>query len=578
MLAITGTAQRRVILYAMAIVLAFFALCGSFACAAAPVPVETPPETPLGRYAAYFKEDGAALDIAQAIAAYRDGKFRSADAPMLNFGIGSRPVWIAFEVENRTRMAQLRRLSVETSWLDHVDAYFPGGKGIVPSYRLGDALPFGKRPIKSRFFDIDHTFGPGVSQVFIRVETSDPMVVPIYLRTPQAAIELDTWQHYSYGLVYGFLLALMAYNAMLYASLRSRRYIYYSIYLAVFVLMNVAYTGHGYEWLWPEQVGLQLWVIPFLMALYGMSGLLFAGSFLNTRAHFPRMHRAAIWLCALVALLLLVLFALRHNALHMKVAFAFCAVFPVLMLLLGVMAIRAGHKPAWYFLFGAICAMTGALLTDLSVAGVIPFNDLNYRAVEMGMLGDAVLLALALAHQFRVGQNERFQAELMARVDVLTGLSNRRAFYEAAQPVWSTASRNNRDVSVILFDIDGFKQINDTHGHAAGDEVLIAAASIVAQSAREGDVAARWGGEEFILFLPETSRAAAVALAERLRAAISEMRIEHADAVITFTASFGVAQKTGEYFSVDELISVADKCLYQAKNGGKNRVSDTFAA
>lgn len=557
----------------IAMLLVVLTLCWCPVVAAEPVLLESASAIPLGPQVSYFKEPEGKFGLNEARATYLDGRFVPGDSPVLNFGIGSQPVWIRFEVDNRTGISQIRRLSIEPSWLDKVDVYFLSGNEMVASYNLGDRQVFSNRPIKDRFFTIDHAFEAGVSEVFLRVETNDPMVVAIFLRTLDDAVSYDVWQSYSYGLVYGFLLALIAYNTMLYIGLRSRRYILYSLYLAAFLLLNVAYTGHGFAWLWPAQVNLQLWIIPFLMGLYGMAGLLFAASFLDTRTNFPRMHRTAIWICAVFGLLLLALFMLGRNALHMAVAFVFVSVFSGLMILLGVLAVRRGYKPARYFLFGAIAAMTGALLTNLSVAGFIPYNAFTYRAVEIGMMIDATLLALALAYQFRVGQKEKFQAEVMARADPLTGLNNRRAFYEISKPIWSTALRNERDVSVILLDIDQFKQINDSYGHAYGDEVLIAVASILTRSAREGDVLVRWGGEEFILFLPETNLQAAIALAERLRLAISDMRVANPNGEISFTASFGVAQRTAQTGSLEELTSIADHRLYQSKHEGRNRVS-----
>lgn len=560
-----------------AVLFALLSLCRGTAALADTVSAGSPPENPIGLHSSYLKESGATLGINQAIAAYDNREFVSGDAPVLNFGIGSQPAWIRFAVENGTGKSLLRRLSIETSWLDKVDIYFRTGHKIIATYHLGDGREFTQRPIDSRFFAVDHAFDTGISEVFIRVETRDPMVVPVFLRTPGAAMSADRWQSYSYGFVYGYLFALLAYNAILYFGLRSRRYIFYAIYLFSFTLLNLAYTGHGFAWLWPEHVELQLWIIPFLMELYGITGLLFAASFLDTRTHFPRIHRAIIRVCALFALLLFAAFLLDYNASGLAIAFVFVFVFSCLMILLGVLAVRSGHKPARYFLFGAIAAMVGALLTDLSVAGLIPFNDFTYRAVEIGMLIDASVLALALAYQFRVNQQEKFQAELMARADPLTGMNNRRAFYQIAKPVWSTALRNMRDISVIELDIDRFKQINDTHGHACGDDVLVAVADILAKSARDGDVLARWGGEEFIMLLPETNLDAAIALAERLRVAISGIRLQYRGEDISFTASFGVVQRTAQCMSMEALISTADQYLYQSKREGRNRVSHALA-
>ncbi len=563
---------------AFALLFTIFALCCGPAIAAEPVPADNPPENALGLHTDYLKELDTKLGIAQAIAAYSNGNFQPGNSPVLNFGIGSRPVWIRFEVANRSNADQLRRLSVETSWLDKVDIYFMAGGKISNAYNLGDAQPFSQRPINNRFFAVDHEFVPGTSEVYLRIETSDPMVVPIFLRTPAAAASFDTLQDYIYGFVYGFLLSLMAYNAMLYIGLRNRRYQFYSLYIAVFILLNLAYTGHGFEWLWPEQVRLQLWIIPFLMFLLGLSGLLFASSFLNTRSNFPRMHRALIWFCGVSGLLLMALFAGNYNALHMVVAFVFFFLFTGLMILLGMLGVLSGYGPARYFLFGSISAMLGALMTDLAVAGFIPYNAITYRTVEFGMLIDGTVLALALAYQFRVGQQEKLQAERMARVDPLTNLNNRRAFYELTRPIWSNALRNQRNIAVILLDIDQFKKINDGYGHAIGDEVLIAVATILAGSARKGDVVARWGGEEFILLLPETNLEAAISLADRLRINISETHIAHEKGEICFTASFGVALRHESCVTIDALTSIADDCLYQAKRKGKNQVSHSVAA
>ena len=243
------------------------------------------------------------------------------------------------------------------------------------------------------------------------------------------------------------------------------------------------------------------------------------------------------------------------------------------MLFLGAISVHAGQKPARYFLIAAMAAMVGALLTTLSVWGFIPHNGWTFRAVEIGMLVDATLLALALAYQLRASQERRIRAERLAQLDPLTGLNNRRAFYDKTASFWSNAIRHEHATSVMLLDIDRFKQINDIYGHAHGDEVLKALADILKQSVRQGDVLARWGGEEFIVFLPETSLQEAAALAERLRTAIEDARIPREQGITSVTASFGVAQKEARHTTLDALIASADACQYQSKLQGRNRVT-----
>ena len=531
----------------------------------------------IGQSTRFLQEQHGRLQLADAMAALGAGKFTPGKSPVLNFGIGARPVWIHFAVDNPGAAPAQKRLSIETAWLDRIEVYVRHRGETVAAHRLGDTLAFAQRPVASRYFLLDQTFGAGVSEVFVRVETPDPMVVPIHLLDPEASRARQMEQEFSYGIVYGFLLALLAYNAILYLSLRSTRYLYYALYLAMFVAMNVAYTGHGYAWLWPDSLAWQQWSNPILMFLYGVSGLVFATRFLDLRVFFPRARKAVIAFCAAFGVLLAAAFVLGSQKAALLATFTFAFLFTFIMLALGALSVHAGQKPARYFLIAAFAAMVGAVLTTLSTWGFIPHNSWTFRAVEIGMLIDATLLALALGYQFRVGQEERLRAERLAQLDPLTGLNNRRAFYDKTSPLWSQAIRHRHETSVMLLDIDRFKQINDVHGHAHGDEVLKATAQILRQSVRHGDVLARWGGEEFIVFLPETDRAEAVALAERLRAAIADMRVAGEAFETTVTASFGIAQQESRHLTLDALIASADECLYQAKQQGRNRVAACLA-
>lgn len=529
---------------------------------------------PVGLSATYLLEREGRLDLPAVVAARQAGAFSPGRSAVLNFGIGSRPVWVHFTVDNPGAAPLLRTLTVGTAWLDRIELHVRHGDRTVATYVAGDREPFGQRSTASRYFAFDHAFAPGTSEVYLRVETPDPLVLPIYVEAPAAAQQREQLNAFSYGAVYGFLLALMAYNAILYVSLRSRRYLLYATYLAAFVAMNVAYTGHGYAWLWPESPAWQQWSNPVLIVLYGMAGLAFAIRFLDLEVYYPRVRKAVIGFCGGVLALLGGAVALGSQEAALLVAFSFAFLFAFIMLALGWLAMRAGQKPARYFLLAALAAMVGAALTTLSTWGFIPYNHWTFRAVELGMLVDATLLALALGYQFRVGQEERVRAERLAHLDPLTGVNNRRAFYDKTRALWSNAQRHGHDVAVMLLDIDRFKQINDVHGHAHGDAVLRAVTEVLRRSVRQGDVLARWGGEEFIVFMPDTSLREALVLAERLREAVGALRVPNETGGTAVTASVGVAQREEVHLTLDALIAVADECLYRAKEQGRNRVAD----
>jgi two-component system cell cycle response regulator len=162
------------------------------------------------------------------------------------------------------------------------------------------------------------------------------------------------------------------------------------------------------------------------------------------------------------------------------------------------------------------------------------------------------------------------ELEQLARTDVLTGLANRRHADDVLRATIASARRHNRAMSAVLVDIDRFKSVNDGHGHAAGDAVLREVAERLTAGLREEDVAARWGGEEFLLLLPDSPDATVVC--ERLRASISDRPINvHGLLELYVSASFGWAPWTGEETG-EALVGRADVALYAAKAEGRNRV------
>jgi diguanylate cyclase (GGDEF)-like protein len=165
-----------------------------------------------------------------------------------------------------------------------------------------------------------------------------------------------------------------------------------------------------------------------------------------------------------------------------------------------------------------------------------------------------------------------------SRRDELTGIANRRAMDEALDRAWQRFHRHGRGFAVVLVDIDHFKRINDTLGHAAGDSVLVQVAQRLQQHARASDAVGRIGGEEFLLLLDETAAAPALQSAERLRALIGETPVPAAGQGLTVTVSVGVAVIDAQDREPDLLLRRADRALYRAKGEGRNRVAFDGAA
>jgi two-component system cell cycle response regulator len=163
------------------------------------------------------------------------------------------------------------------------------------------------------------------------------------------------------------------------------------------------------------------------------------------------------------------------------------------------------------------------------------------------------------------------QAEKLATTDGLTGLVNRRSFNELLEQRLREAARYERPLSLLLLDIDHFKKVNDTHGHPAGDAVLRGVAKLAQKAARETDVAARYGGEELALVLPETDARGAMAIAERLRKLVEAASHPTEQGSVKVTVSIGLSTTSGKAAFAD-LLEAADRALYKAKRSGRNRV------
>ncbi len=161
----------------------------------------------------------------------------------------------------------------------------------------------------------------------------------------------------------------------------------------------------------------------------------------------------------------------------------------------------------------------------------------------------------------------------LSQTDSLTELFNRGFWEEEFQREHKRCIRSHNPSSLVMFDIDHFKKVNDTYGHQAGDEVIRTVASVVRQTARQTDICGRYGGEEFTILLVDTDAAAAAQFAERLRKKIAAITVKTDDHEINFTISSGVAEFSAGFTKHTQWIEAADKALYHAKENGRNKTT-----
>lgn len=537
----------------------------------------------IGKKIEYFQEEGSKLTLEQATQIFNTQRTKQGTSDSISLGIGVNPVWLKFTVNNDIATQAPYRLTVETPWLDSIDTWLVHRNQIIKHVHGGDALPFEQRPMQYRYYGFETEFPSGESQIYIRVESLGPMAIPVRLSTVNDAINRDISTGYQYGFLYGIMLALALYNLVLFAFIRQKEYGLYGLYLLGFVLNSLSYTGQIHAVFTPNYGPyFQDWVDIFLMITYSVAGLHFARHLLDTKAYAPKLDKFVTKTTIIIPSGMVVGFIFDQLVFSISLAFILNCGFVTLFIMMGVKALQADKPFAMVFLFSSVVAALCITISSLAVAGfLVPYNDYTFKLIEVGMAFEAVLLAVILARQFRMAKIEKVVAETHARCDSLTNLNNRHGFKEISSPIWQSIIREKRDVSLVILDIDFFKNVNDNYGHTAGDEALKSVAECIARIGRKGDISARWGGEEFLILLPETSQEHAKIQAERLRSAIERIVIEtdHGE-TFKLTASVGVAgSESASYdeklladIGLEYLINQADKALYLAKNSGKNQV------
>jgi diguanylate cyclase (GGDEF)-like protein len=290
----------------------------------------------------------------------------------------------------------------------------------------------------------------------------------------------------------------------------------------------------------------------------------------------PSVRRLRVPFGAVIAawfLIAALVFVVPHGLVPpLKMAGNLLAVISVLLLVAGIVpAAASGSRPALLMLLGWL------ILWFITVARVLQIlrgqqSDFLDVAFPLATLVGATMPALAIADGWAQERRELVDVRIAASTDGLTKVMNRRAIEARIETAFVQARAKDGGLSLLFIDIDHFKAVNDSYGHAIGDTVLRTVAERIRRHIRPGDSIGRWGGEEFIVAMPDTGRAEALAIAERIRIALAAEPLNLAAVSIPVTASFGAASLEADVTTPHQLIDRADIAVYQAKREGRNRV------
>jgi diguanylate cyclase (GGDEF)-like protein len=545
----------------------------------------------------------------------RGNEFRPAPVTgdaAINFGYSSSAWWLRVELEPDPAAPRDWLLEVSFPTLDSVEYFGPEGAYMA----TGDRLPFARRPLPHRNFVFPVRLGEtGTGTVWLRVVSEGTLTVP--LRLWQAGVFWpDSQASYAVLSVYfGMLLALALYNLLLWFSLRDHNYLTYVLFAASMAVGQLSLNGLGNQFLWPDWPtwGNLAFTVGFAAA--GLFGALFTRGFLETRRNLPRLDGAVTGLAALFAVCIVVALAAPYRLAAILTSLT-GVTFAVVAVLAGLRCWRAGRPGASTFLLAWTVLLLGVAVVGLRNLNLLPTTFLSFYAMQMGSALEMLLLSFALADRInglrrakdaaqsealatkqqmvgalqrseaslerrvaertteleeanaRLRENER-QLQALAHTDTLTGLANRLLFDARLEQSMQQARRSQGQTALLLVDLDHFKAINDSYGHAIGDEVLRSAAERFRAAVREVDTVARLGGDEFAIVLAAIGSAAdADRMADKIVAGLREpMRV--LGMPLEVTGSVGVAVFSGGDLSPAELVRRADRAMYAAKEAGR---------
>ncbi|GDY25762.1 deoxynucleoside kinase [Agarivorans sp. Toyoura001] len=556
----------------------------------------------LGQYFHVWHDESGSADLADAIAAFRLHKFSPLKSKG-STGLQAGAFWSVFYLHNDSD----KPITLNLEYVDHQLIYLSAYQRntSAPSFLeiadLALSNPFSERLVSHQRFVVPVELGAGETyQFYFRFGSDEKgFVFP----------DLRLWQpdkmHYVQSIELGSIaflvggLALMAIISLVTGvATNDKTYYAYFVYAGTKLATWPTILGFSHMFFVREDFHWSYMSLTGAMSI--MTGVIFARIFLQTKVNTPRLDYVLKFMILNAGLLALA-------ALTRETVFSVVLI-TIALLLYPVLAIASlirwyqGSKESAVYTLGWTVLIIGLFSQALRDLGLVEHTFVTYYWPVVASYSEMMVIMVAMGiHLFRLrrlkeqaelryrSQLERAKQELEilvserthalevakseaekeARTDPLTGINNRRSFMAKSEAMFDSCRNRSHPMSMLMFDIDHFKKINDNHGHAVGDQALKLFATTIESEIRDGDVLGRLGGEEFGLAL-YSDKDTAIHTAERLRSAVERIYLNTGVVQVRFTTSIGVALMEAEE-SIEQLMSHADQALYKAKESGRNK-------
>ena len=577
-------------------------------------------QNPLASYTYYFEDSDDSLTI-EDLKQLPETQWQHNNRQTFNHGYNNSTWWLRVTIHNQETVPLQRLLEISYPVLDYISV-FVYGEQHQEMLELGDKLPFNERPMDHRNFVIPLEWqAKETLTLYFSVKSSSSIQVPLILWQEQSFFNHDRTQTLLHGIYYGIMFVMVMYNLFVYLAVGERNYLYYVLFVCSMPLFLASLSGFAFQYLWPNFTRWNDQAILVTLSCAVIFGSLFTHNFL--RAYELRgIIRYACYIFAVVGLIVIAMALTFPYNIVIRILIPFAGIVCCYGFGLGVFRWYSGGLSAKYYTIAWSSLLSGGIILAFSKFNLLPKNLLTDYATQIGSALEVTLLSFALAERINQERKMRFEAqqdalnterelrqareqaldiqkqateslenrvqertqeleklnrmlEELSDTDQLTGLKNRRYLDRALEEEFARGIRYQHSLSILLMDIDHFKQFNDTYGHLIGDDCLRQVATAIRLGLRwPSDRPTRYGGEEFCVLLPETSVEGALCVAERIRESVAAMNFKVKETNVPVTISIGVLSMipTADE-TCSDMLAKADEALYQSKANGRNRVT-----
>lgn len=561
-----------------------------------------------GPYFEFFIDEQKAVSVNDVIIHPDHFNWKKSDDSFPNFGFNDFAVWGHLQVRAHGDKNEFWYLINHYPLLDKMETFVVRNNVVIDHMTAGDAQPFHDRPVlhPDLIFPID-VEPNAIYDIYVRAESTGAQQFILEWTEPNSFWQRDHISSSLMGAFYGIYAIMFAYNLILYFFVKDKSYLYYVFFIASFVLIQATLTGWAFQYLWPNTPSLQQWVIPIFVSAVVFFGALFSLEYMRLKNISSLWYRLYVT-AATISIFIAIIDLLTPYWLAIRITVIFVIVTTFIAAGAGsYILLKFRTRQAAFYCIAWSMMLVGGCIYSLNKYGLIPITEMNEHIIQAAGVLELLLLSAALGDRYNQERKERFitqqalldiqikmNEELDRKVkertdkleklnslleeasitDSLTGVQNRRYFDKIFDSEFKRAFREQKALSILLFDIDFFKSINDNYGHPFGDEVIKTIAAVISRNIRRPpDCLARIGGEEFVVLLPHTPREGAIKLAERIRAQAEALALNCEETDVKVTLSGGVATLQPKADDTSEaFFKSADEKLYAAKRNGRNRI------